>query len=107
MIKKILHKLLGEPKQEKPKPNGMVFQMAHTGATYYFSADGSRLAVLLCTPEPDLTIPCEQLVSGDSLMLSVEQEVELLSMLHDDGESYDMQTPRMSETVRVVSRFYI
>src|SRR5450631_761720 len=106
-IKKFLNKLIGTAGEEvTPKPNTMVFQIMRSGAAYSFSEEDQWAVVLLAAPEPYLAFPAETSTPGDLVYITAEQIVELHSMLNDDGESYDMQTPFNSETVRVVARFY-
>lgn len=105
-IKKFLHKLIGTAGEEA-KANSMVFAIVRTGATYFFTEEDNKAIVLLAAPEPDLAHPAEQAAPGDLTFITSEQILELESVLHDDGETYDMQTPHSSETVRVAARFFI
>lgn len=97
----------GKSDSTKEAPNAMIFEIMRTGAGYYFCETDSSMLVLLNPSEPNLAYPVEQATPGDLTYITAEQSLELHSILDGSGDSYEMNTPHNSETVRVVARFSI
>lgn len=101
-IKTTPGRILGtEGEDIKPGNNAMIIEIIRTALIYYFNGE---VAILLEKIPESILHPHRNMAPG-LIMQSFQEKEELQEILAGDGDSYMLET--ITETVRVVARFFV